>query len=125
VSQIKPSSLNSPPSRLAPQGSGPADRGIAEFEALYRANVAAVTAYFARRSAEPQTVADLTAGTFVQAITSFATFDPRKGTPRAWVLSVAGHPADAAAAGRARLRKAASPDLAHSTDPASEPEVKT
>jgi DNA-directed RNA polymerase specialized sigma24 family protein len=89
VSQIKPSSLNSPPSRLAPQGSGPADRGIAEFEALYRANVAVVTAYFARRSAEPQTVADLTAGTFVQAITSFATFDPRKGTPRAWVLSVA------------------------------------
>ena len=26
---------------------------------------------------------------------------------------------------RARLRKAASPDLAHGTDPASEPEVKT
>jgi hypothetical protein len=78
VSQIKPSSLNSPPSRLAPQGSGPADRGIAEFEALYRANVAVVTACFARRSAEPQTVADLTAGTFVQAITSFATFDRAK-----------------------------------------------
>lgn len=51
--------------------------------------MAAVTAYFARRSAEPQTVADLTADTFVQAITSFATFDPRKGTPRAWVLGIA------------------------------------
>ena len=89
MSQIKPSSLNSPPSRLAPQGSGPADYGVAEFEALYRANVAAVTAYFARRSAEPQTVADLTADTFVQAITSFATFDPRKGTPRAWVFGIA------------------------------------
>ena len=62
---------------------------VAEFEALYRANVAAVTAYFARRSAEPQTVADLTADTFVQAITSFATFDPRKGTPRAWVFGIA------------------------------------
>ena len=62
---------------------------MAEFEALYRANVAAVTAYFARRSAEPQTVADLTADTFVQAITSFATFDPRKGTPRAWVFGIA------------------------------------
>ena len=46
---------------------------------LYRANVATVTAYFARRSADPQTVADLTADTFAQAITSFATFDPRKG----------------------------------------------
>ena len=89
MSQIKPSSLNSPPSRLAPQDSGPADCGVAEFEALYRANVAAVTAYFARRSAEPQTVADLTADTFVQAITSFATFDLRKGTPRAWVFGIA------------------------------------
>jgi DNA-directed RNA polymerase specialized sigma24 family protein len=62
---------------------------VVEFEALYRANVAAVTAYFARRSADPQTVADLTADTFVQAITSFATFDPRKGTPRAWVFGIA------------------------------------
>jgi RNA polymerase sigma-70 factor (ECF subfamily) len=48
-----------------------------------------VTAYFARRSADPQTVADLTADTFVQAIMSFATFDPRKGTPRAWVFGIA------------------------------------
>jgi RNA polymerase sigma factor (sigma-70 family) len=89
VSQKTSPSLNSPPSRLAPQESGPADGGIAEFEALYRANVTAVTAYFARRSADPQTVADLTADTFVQVITSFATFDPRKGTPRAWVFGIA------------------------------------
>jgi len=41
--------------------------------------VAVVTAYFARRSADPQTVADLTADTFVQAITSFTTFNPRTG----------------------------------------------
>jgi RNA polymerase sigma factor (sigma-70 family) len=80
--------MNSAPSRLAPRRSGPAD-AAAEFEALYRGTVAAVTAYFARRSAEPQTVADLTADTFVQAITSFSTFDPRKGTPRAWVLGIA------------------------------------
>ena len=89
MSQIKPSSLNTPPSGRAPQGSGPADGGVAEFETLYRANVAVVTAYFARRSADPQTVADLTADTFVQVITSFATFDPRKGTPRAWVFGIA------------------------------------
>jgi RNA polymerase sigma factor (sigma-70 family) len=81
-------SLNSPLSCPAPQESGPADR-VSQFEALYRANVAAVTAYFARRSADPQTVADLTSDTFVQAIMSFATFDPRKGTPRAWVLGIA------------------------------------
>lgn len=201
-------SLNSPRSRPAPQGSGPADRGT-EFEALYRANVTAVTAYFARRSADPQTVADLTADTFVQVITSFATFDPRKGTPRAWVFGIARRiyaahcrahnqqrigverlagrrelapdevgelidridaersgralvtglttlpaadravvelvdlaglrPKEAAQVlgvapgtlrmrlmrGRARLCKAASPDRAHGTDPASEPEVTT
>jgi len=89
VSQKTSPSLNSPRSRPALQESGPADGAVAEFEAVYRANVAAVTAYFARRSAEPQTVADLTADTFVQAITSFATFDPRKGTPRAWVFGIA------------------------------------
>jgi RNA polymerase sigma-70 factor (ECF subfamily) len=61
----------------------------AEFEQIYRANVDAVTAYFARRSADPQTVGDLTADTFVSAITSFATFDPRKGTARAWVFGIA------------------------------------
>jgi RNA polymerase sigma factor (sigma-70 family) len=200
-------SLNSPQSCPAPQESGPADR-VSQFEALYRANVAAVTAYFARRSADPQTVADLTSDTFVQAIMSFATFDPRKGMPRAWVLGIArriyaGHcqahsqqrsrverlagrrelapdevgelidRIDAERAGRelvtgltmlsapdravvelvdlaglqpkeaaqvlgiapgtlrmrlmrarARLRKAASPDPAHDTDPASEPGVK-
>jgi RNA polymerase sigma-70 factor (ECF subfamily) len=81
--------MNSLRSRPAPRHSGPAEGAVAEFEALYRANVAAVTAYFARRSAEPHTVADLTADTFVAAITSFATFDPRKGTARAWVFGIA------------------------------------
>lgn len=49
----------------------------------------AVTAYFARRSVDPQTVGDLTADTFVSVITSFATFDPRKGTARAWIFGIA------------------------------------
>jgi RNA polymerase sigma factor (sigma-70 family) len=62
---------------------------IAEFEGLYRANVAAVMAYFARRSGDPQVVADLTADTFVAAITSFEAFDPRKGTARAWTFGIA------------------------------------
>jgi RNA polymerase sigma factor (sigma-70 family) len=60
-----------------------------EFERLYRANVDAVTAYFARRAADPQVVADLTADTFVAAITSFESFDPRRGTGRAWVFGIA------------------------------------
>jgi RNA polymerase sigma factor (sigma-70 family) len=61
----------------------------AAFERLYRANVEAVTGYFARRSADPHVVADLTADTFVAVITGFGTFDPRKGTVRAWVFGIA------------------------------------
>ena len=63
----------------------------AEFERLYRANVEAVTAYFARRSADPHVVADLTADTFVTAITSFGSFDPGRGTARSWVFGIARH----------------------------------
>ena len=48
-----------------------------------------MTAYFARRSTDPQTVADLTADTFVAAITSFGSFDPRKGPVAAWVFGIA------------------------------------
>jgi RNA polymerase sigma factor (sigma-70 family) len=62
---------------------------IAEFERLYRANVDAVMGYFARRSRDPHVVADLTADTFVAVITAFRTFDPRKGTARAWMFGIA------------------------------------
>jgi RNA polymerase sigma-70 factor, ECF subfamily len=67
------------------------DGAAAGFERLYRANVEAVTAYFARRSADPHVVADLTADTFVTAITSFGSFDPGRGTARAWVFGIARH----------------------------------
>ncbi len=40
---------------------------LAEFEEIYRGNVDVVMAYFARRCAEPQIVADLTSETFVRA----------------------------------------------------------
>ncbi|HEV2255693.1 MAG TPA: hypothetical protein VGS06_21160 [Streptosporangiaceae bacterium] len=62
--------------REPPAGAG----ATAEFERLYRANVDVVTAYFARRTADPQAVADLTADTLVAVITYFGSFDPRKGT---------------------------------------------
>ena len=70
---------------------GAGDGAAAEFERLYRANVEAVTSYFARRSADPHVVADLTADTFVTAITSFGSFDPGRGTARAWVFGIARH----------------------------------
>jgi RNA polymerase sigma factor (sigma-70 family) len=72
-------------------GTGTAAGATAEFERLYRANVEAVTGYFARRSADPNVVADLTADTFVAVITRFESFDPRKGTARAWVFGIARH----------------------------------
>ncbi len=71
------------------QGAG--SGAATEFERLYRANVEAVTAYFARRTADPQLVADLTADTFVAVIAGFESFDPRKGTARAWLFGIAGH----------------------------------
>ena len=73
-------------------GEGSAGPGAAaDFEGLYRANVDAVTAYFARRTADAQLVADLTADTFVAVITGFGSFDPRKGSVRAWVFGIARH----------------------------------
>ncbi len=67
----------------------PTDAAVAAFETVYRANVEAITAYFARRCAEAQSVADLTSETFVQAIGSLHTFDPRRGTPRVWLFGIA------------------------------------
>ena len=64
---------------------------LEDFERVYRSHVGAVTAYFARRSREPQTVADLTADTFLEAMRSFATFDPRRGDVRPWLFAIARH----------------------------------
>jgi RNA polymerase sigma factor (sigma-70 family) len=66
----------------------PAGR-LGEFEMLYRAHVAAVTAFFARRSRDPQAVADLTADTFVEAIGSFGSSPPARGSERAWLFAIA------------------------------------
>ena len=62
---------------------------LAEFERVYRAQFGAVAAYFARRCAEPQLIADLTADTFVAAIRSFGEHDPRRTSDRAWAIGVA------------------------------------
>jgi RNA polymerase sigma-70 factor (ECF subfamily) len=59
-----------------------------QFETVYRENVGAVTAFFARRCRDPQQVADLTSQTFVEAIKSAGTFQGR-GTPTAWLIAIA------------------------------------
>jgi RNA polymerase sigma factor (sigma-70 family) len=69
----------------------PSGRALTEFERVYRANVGAVTAYFARRCSEPQDVADLTSETVLEAAGSFGGFDPCRGTARAWLFGIARH----------------------------------
>ncbi len=63
--------------RHADPGAGRAS-ALEEFEQVYRANIDPISAYFARRCAEPQTVADLTSETFVRGAAGFARFDPRR-----------------------------------------------
>ena len=75
---------------VAPPGSDVSgDRRLAELERVYRWNVGAVTAFFARRSNDPQAVADLTADTFVEAMRSFGSFDPAKGSVPPWLFAIA------------------------------------
>ena len=69
----------------------PSGSALAEFERIYRGNVDVVMAYFARRCGEPQVVADLTSETFVRAAGALGTFDPRKGSARAWLFGIAAH----------------------------------
>jgi RNA polymerase sigma-70 factor (ECF subfamily) len=84
--------MSAPPAparRLVAPAAPPPDEAVAAFETVYRANIAAITGYFARRCPEPQSVADLTSETFVQAIGSLSTFDPRRGSARAWLFGIA------------------------------------
>jgi RNA polymerase sigma-70 factor (ECF subfamily) len=62
---------------------------LGEFERVYRGQFGAIAGYFARRSAEPQLVADLTADTFVAAIRSFNERDPARSSDLAWTIGVA------------------------------------
>jgi len=62
---------------------------LSAFESLYRAQFGAVAAYFARRCAEPQLVADLTTDTFVAAIHSFGERDLQRAGERAWTIGIA------------------------------------
>jgi RNA polymerase sigma-70 factor (ECF subfamily) len=78
-------------SALARSPREPDGSALAEFEQIYVANADVVMAYFARRCAEPQTVADLTSETFVRAAGGFEGFDPQRGSPRAWLFGIAGH----------------------------------
>ncbi len=67
---------------------GPVESGAAEFEVFYRANVGAVTAFFARRCSEPQLAADLASEAFLQALASLDSYDPNRGSARGWLFGI-------------------------------------
>ncbi len=69
----------------------PRGGALAEFEEIYRSNIGLVAAYFARRCWEPQEVADLASETILRAAGSFDSFDPRRGSARAWLFGIAAH----------------------------------
>jgi RNA polymerase sigma factor (sigma-70 family) len=75
--------------RARPLERSPSSPAREEFERVYRRNIDVLTRYFARRCREPQTVADLTSETIVRAVSGFATYDPRRGPDRAWLLGIA------------------------------------
>jgi RNA polymerase sigma factor (sigma-70 family) len=89
----------------------PSRSGLDQFEAIYRANVDVVMAYFARRCGEPQIVADLTSETFVRAAGGFVGFDSGRGSARAWLFGIAAHVfarhCDRAAGGREAIERLA------------------
>jgi RNA polymerase sigma-70 factor (ECF subfamily) len=69
---------------------GPPD-GLSAFEQIYLANFNVITAYFARRCADAQTVADLTSETFLRAAAGYKGFNPARGSARAWLFGIAAH----------------------------------
>jgi RNA polymerase sigma-70 factor (ECF subfamily) len=83
-------SLNDSEAETPPPPSEPSlDRRLAEFERLYRAQFGPVAGYFARRTRDPQLVADLTADTFVAAMRAYASFDPGRTGALGWTLGIA------------------------------------
>jgi RNA polymerase sigma factor (sigma-70 family) len=61
----------------------------ATFEAFYREHVEAVQQFVARRVADPQLAADLTAEVFLAAIDAAASYRSGRGVPAAWLFGIA------------------------------------
>jgi RNA polymerase sigma factor (sigma-70 family) len=67
------------------------DEDRAAFEQFYRRNVSVVTGFAARRCRTAADVADVVSGTFLAVRDSAGQFDPRRGSPKAWLLGIAAH----------------------------------
>jgi RNA polymerase sigma factor (sigma-70 family) len=60
-----------------------------EFAVFYRRHVAAMLAYFLRRTGDPELAADLCAETFAAALDGAHRFDPARGPAVAWLYGIA------------------------------------
>lgn len=80
-------------SLTTPDISGSVDPSSSTLEALchewYEAHGVAVYNYFRFHVPQPDVAEDLTAETFLKVVRAADRFDPAKGTPRAWILTVA------------------------------------
>lgn len=73
------------------------------FEAFYREHIEAVQRFVARRVADPQRAADLTADIFLAVIAGAATYSPAKGPAVGWLFGIARN--TVADDGRSRARE--------------------
>lgn len=81
---------NEPTGQTLPVRADPElEQRLAAFERLYRDEFGTVSGYFARRTRDPQLVADLTADTFVAALRSYAGFRAARTSARAWTIGIA------------------------------------
>ena len=77
----------------------------AAFELFYLRHVETLLGFFARRTADPDLAADLTAETFAAALTDRRRYRPEKGAAVAWLFGIASHKlADAQRRGYAERR---------------------
>ncbi|MGN0064712.1 MAG: RNA polymerase sigma factor [Nocardioides sp.] len=67
----------------------PLGRDPDAFEAFYRDHLDYVTGYVTRRSADPQTAADLVAEVFLRVVEGAETYRPGRGPVRAWLTGIA------------------------------------
>ena len=82
-----------------------AARDADAFEVFYVRNVEGLLAYFARRTADPELAADLTAETFAAALEGRGRYKPEAGAARAWLFGIAAKKlADAQRRGHAERR---------------------
>ena len=61
------------------------------FEEFYRLHVDKTVRFAARRSGDPQAVADLVATVWLEAIAGLGRFDPAKGKAVPWLMGIAAH----------------------------------